>query len=255
MEDYITEFPENFLAGLELISDKIMDIGEGIVDWIIDGLSGLAGALWDAITGALPDPGDIMDKITGGSRRHRRCDRQRVRAFGAEGGVFNQATPMIIGEAGTEALIPITRPARALALMQQSGLDKMVLDAYLARRRQSAPSPASTMRRRDDDAAHRQRVMTAPVDADMVVQKVTSAYNRLRLMSYPPEWPEPGKCTSGCSTNGSAARPGLRTRLRRHRLRPRLPRDPRGQGEQLARPRHVRRDPLLRARAVSLDVT
>lgn len=46
--------------------------------------------------------------------------------FGAEGGIFSRPTNMIIGEAGAEALIPLTRPARAMDLLEASGLAGMV---------------------------------------------------------------------------------------------------------------------------------
>lgn len=43
----------------------------------------------------------------------------------AEGGIVRGPTVALIGEAGTEAVIPMTRPARAAAIMRQSGLDRM----------------------------------------------------------------------------------------------------------------------------------
>jgi hypothetical protein len=44
---------------------------------------------------------------------------------GAEGGLFSVPTRRLIGEAGAEALIPLTRPQRAMDLMNQSGLGEM----------------------------------------------------------------------------------------------------------------------------------
>lgn len=43
----------------------------------------------------------------------------------AEGGVVRGPTVALIGEAGTEAVIPMTKPARAAQIMRQSGLDQM----------------------------------------------------------------------------------------------------------------------------------
>lgn len=40
----------------------------------------------------------------------------------ANGGIFSGRQPAIIGEAGAEAVIPLTRPQRALDLLEQSGL-------------------------------------------------------------------------------------------------------------------------------------
>ena len=179
VSDYITEFPGNFMDGLSIIKDEVLDIGGSIVSWIIEGLAGLADALWEAIKDALPSPGDIKDAIVGVAGDIGGAITSGFGLFGAEGGVFNQATPMIIGEAGTEALIPVTRPARALQLMQQSGLDKMVLDAYLGSAGGVGSVPGKQMLG-DTTMLHIDNaVMTAPVDADMIVQKITSAYNRL----------------------------------------------------------------------------
>lgn len=44
----------------------------------------------------------------------------------ADGGIVYGPTNALIGEAGTEVVIPLTKPARAAQLMQQSGLDRML---------------------------------------------------------------------------------------------------------------------------------
>jgi len=47
----------------------------------------------------------------------------------AEGGIVHTPTNAIIGDAGSEVVIPLTRPARAAELMRLSGLDKMLQPA------------------------------------------------------------------------------------------------------------------------------
>jgi hypothetical protein len=47
----------------------------------------------------------------------------------ADGGIVDTPTLGIFGEAGAEAIIPLTRPARAAELMRMSGLDKMLAPA------------------------------------------------------------------------------------------------------------------------------
>lgn len=47
----------------------------------------------------------------------------------ADGGMVAGPTPAIVGEAGPEVIIPLTRPARAAELMRMSGLDKMLAPA------------------------------------------------------------------------------------------------------------------------------
>lgn len=42
--------------------------------------------------------------------------------FGAEGGIFTKPTSKIIGEAGPEVLIPLSKPERAMQLVRESGL-------------------------------------------------------------------------------------------------------------------------------------
>lgn len=75
----------------------------------------------------------------------------------ANGAIVNSRTPAIIGEAGAEAVIPITRPARALQLMEQTGL------ASLARGTSSAAVNIENA------------TFVAPIDADLVAQKVLVA--------------------------------------------------------------------------------
>lgn len=60
-----------------------------------------------------------------------RLPSQGTRGFSefAEGGLVSSPTHALIGEAGPEVVIPLTRPARAAELMRMSGLDKMLQPA------------------------------------------------------------------------------------------------------------------------------
>lgn len=57
-----------------------------------------------------------------------RLPSQGTRGFSefAEGGIVHGPTPAIVGEAGREVIIPLTKPGRAAQLAQQSGLDKLL---------------------------------------------------------------------------------------------------------------------------------
>lgn len=57
-----------------------------------------------------------------------RLPKQGTRRFSeyAEGGLVTQPTQALIGEAGPEVVIPLTKPSRAAQLMQQSGLAGML---------------------------------------------------------------------------------------------------------------------------------
>ena len=61
-----------------------------------DAISGIVGRIKSAIS-SIPSPGGIVGKIGG-------------LIPGAAGGMFTRPTPMVIGEAGREALIPLDRP-------------------------------------------------------------------------------------------------------------------------------------------------
>jgi hypothetical protein len=75
----------------------------------------------------------------------------------ANGAIVGTRTPAIIGEAGPEAVIPISRPARALQLMEQSGL------ADLARGNSGAAVNIENA------------TFVAPLDAELIAQKVLVA--------------------------------------------------------------------------------
>ena len=74
----------------------------------------------------------------------------------ANGGIFTGAQNAIIGEAGAEAVIPLTRPRRALDLLEQSGL------ASLARGQGSAVNIESA-------------TFVEPIDAQLLAAKVMVA--------------------------------------------------------------------------------
>lgn len=63
----------------------------------------------------------------------------------ANGGVFDRATSAIVGEAGREVVIPLTRPGRALQLANESGLMDVLSQASRAQRASGSPAAAATM--------------------------------------------------------------------------------------------------------------
>ena len=81
----------------------------------------------------------------------------------ANGAIVRSPTIAMVGEAGDEAVIPLSRPARALALMEDSGL------ADLARSNSGAIVNIQSA------------TFATPSDADLVAQKVNAAY-RARVL-------------------------------------------------------------------------
>jgi hypothetical protein len=82
----------------------------------------------------------------------------------AEGGVFSTPQTRIIAEAGQEAVIPITRPARAVELLESSGLADLV--------RSQGGGPAVMIG---------SATFASATDADLVAQRVNTA---LRARSF-----------------------------------------------------------------------
>ena len=82
----------------------------------------------------------------------------------AEGGVFSSAQTRVIAEAGREAVIPITKPARAMELMELSGLADMV--------RSSSGGAMVNIQ---------QATFASATDADLVAQRLNTA---LRVRAF-----------------------------------------------------------------------
>ena len=85
----------------------------------------------------------------------------------ANGAIVDQATAAVIGEAGPEAVIPISRPGRALELMAESGLLSLAQTA-------GAGGPAVQIQN---------ATFASATDADLVAQRVNAAYRARILIS------------------------------------------------------------------------
>lgn len=92
----------------------------------------------------------------------------------ANGAIVNSPTFALIGEAGREAVIPLTRPTQALALMQQSGLDNLV--------RQNDAKSGFFPDTNGDVAIVKIEEATfySKVDVDMVAARMGMAYRNLK---------------------------------------------------------------------------
>lgn len=109
--DWLVGQIENIGEWFDQIGDWIDDVVGWFADLpgrIIEAIGDLAGVIGDAIGGALDEAGSWI-------------------GF-ADGGVITSPTFAKLGEdSKPEAVIPLTRPARAMEIMQQTGLDQMVL--------------------------------------------------------------------------------------------------------------------------------
>lgn len=94
----------------------------------IRGIIGVARSAWDWVQRLIDAIGNIPSlPDLGGGGVLGSIVSPLGSLFGANGGIFDRATPMIIGEAGREVLLPLTRPQRARELAAASGAYDVLL--------------------------------------------------------------------------------------------------------------------------------
>jgi hypothetical protein len=144
----------------------------GFASDLTSGVTGLLKRAWNAAVDKLPSinfdpPGPGSISIDPGSF-------MKWHAMGAVIPGSTMGTIVGVGEGGrAEAIVPMTRPARALAVMQEAGLDKLILRSYLGGTVNKSYATSDVTMLRIDKAN-----IVSPVDTDMVVQKIASAYRR-----------------------------------------------------------------------------
>jgi phage-related protein len=168
----LTEFVERLKRGLGVFRDLFVNVFNGIVDFFVDVVARLArggknifgfvkdsfkAALnfvingWNSLRFTIPSFGVGPVKFPGFE-----LGVPRIPLL-ANGAIVRGPMLAGIGEAGPEAVIPISRPARAMQLMEQSGLADMVRGQGSAVTIQTANFVNGT-------------------DADLVAQKVMAAW-------------------------------------------------------------------------------
>jgi hypothetical protein len=180
--DWFKKLPGEIWNALVSITSEFAKIGTDILGWIISGLADLGKEILKKLQEALNwavdnlNPVNIGKKIVGSVGSIGGSIISTLNPFDAVGGVFGKPTALTVAESGVEAVVPVTKPARAMAIMQSVGLDKMVLEAFL---HGGTVSDGRTVAGETTMLHIENAVMTSPVDVDMIVSKVTSAYHRL----------------------------------------------------------------------------
>ena len=108
--DLIQSIPDQIVEFMSGIATDILNIGKDIGGWIIDGLiaaiKAAAGAVGDAVKSIIPDVGGMV----GGALDLGKGALSAIGGiFGATGGIVTRPTLAVIGEAGPEAVIPLSR--------------------------------------------------------------------------------------------------------------------------------------------------
>ncbi|GGT74525.1 hypothetical protein P6B95_15495 [Streptomyces atratus] len=120
---------------ISLISSTLMPLIPALS--IVGMFSGLGGKIVAAI-------GDIGSKIMGKIKGGLPSSVRGLLPF-ANGGIVTGPTPALIGEAGPEVVIPLTRPARARQLAEQSGLADLLAAASTPKAQGSAARPGAVI--------------------------------------------------------------------------------------------------------------
>lgn len=122
---FFSALPGRIAAGLSSLGSKIggafsSAAGAALraVGSLISSIVKLFSSLPGKIVGAI---GDVGSKIMGKIKSGLPSSVRNLLPF-ANGGIVNGPTAALIGEAGREVVIPLTRPARARQLAEQSGL-------------------------------------------------------------------------------------------------------------------------------------
>lgn len=142
----IAEFAGDMLsAGTDLASNLLQGIKDGIGDAV--GFAGdVASALLNAVKSAwnkfANSINDLIPNSLGWGPASIDLPDDPIPTF-AKGGIVSRATFAMIGEAGPEAIIPMTNPARALSLMAAAGLDRLLLSSHYGSL--STPSSQTTV--------------------------------------------------------------------------------------------------------------
>lgn len=94
----------------------------GGVRSVVSGIAGFLRTIINRISSAI----GFARRLAGALSSIRVPSLGGLNPFGADGGIFTRPTSMIIGEAGPEVLIPLTRPARARELIAASGIGNLI---------------------------------------------------------------------------------------------------------------------------------
>lgn len=125
-------------AAVTLITDQFSNLGDTIA------------SIWDGITNAISNAADtisaIVDRVVGwvNTAVDAVSNLSSLNPF-ANGGIVDRPTAALIGEAGKEVVIPLTRPARAAQLAEQSGLVSLLASQGILGGTAAATTSGNTM--------------------------------------------------------------------------------------------------------------
>ncbi len=111
--DFFIGLPKRLLdAGVDIAKSLFsmgVSFGRTIIDAIVEGLRRAGGAISSYIMSLVPDVGSIVDSIVGGATSRAKGLVKSIIPGLATGGIVTKPTLAVIGEAGPEAVIPLSK--------------------------------------------------------------------------------------------------------------------------------------------------
>jgi phage-related protein len=167
---FVTRLPGRVGKAITGMGTAGLDIGKAFIDGLKDGMTaavGFAGDVASAVVDVVKSAwntlaaeiNNFLPNSVGVGPFALDLPDNPIPTFTAEGGVFSSAQTRTIAEAGREAVIPISRPQRAMEIMEISGLADMV--------RSSRGGPIMNIERATFQNA---------TDADLVAQRLNTAF-------------------------------------------------------------------------------
>lgn len=148
---------KSFMDGLSQAGSFASDVGSAILRSVKSGLNSVIGSINSGIA-------KIDDVLPGSLPRIPQL---------AQGAIINRATLAVVGEAGKEIVLPMTKPRRAIQLAQQGGLiDLLVRSGAIP-----APAPAGNTATTTVNAPI--TINTAMTDGDLIAQRAVGRLVRL----------------------------------------------------------------------------
>jgi TM2 domain-containing membrane protein YozV len=172
-----TDAFNSVLDGIETFFTSVYNAFLGLADLVLGALGNFASDVANFILGALKEAVNIAIRGVNAIIRalpsvhipgtNITIEVPTIPEIGAMGLILTRPTLMIGGEAGAEALIPLTRPQRALQLMNQTGLTSLVLQT-------ATPTGGGG---EVNMVKIENATFTQPVDLDLLLAKVPHVYN------------------------------------------------------------------------------
>lgn len=132
VRDLVSGALDTLRSAFDGFRDQVEDIWNGLVSFL-QGIADTVSGIVDRISGFVSSAIDAASNL----------GNIDLTPF-ANGGIVNGPTPALVGEAGREVIIPLTRPARAVELARHSGLiDLLTAQGVLAGAGGAVSGPAA----------------------------------------------------------------------------------------------------------------